>query len=62
MAKSNDITGPAGLGKRHPFVNTVLGTFMDHLKGDERKMKGRSGPEDFKDKVKEQRMKQEYWR
>ncbi len=61
VAKSNDITGPEGLGKRHPFVNTILGTFMDHLKGDDRKAKGRSNIEDFKDKVKEQRTKQEYW-
>ena len=60
-AKSNDITGPDGLGKRHPFVNTILGTFMDHLKGDDRKVKGRSNIEDFKDKVKEHRTKQEYW-
>jgi hypothetical protein len=34
---------------------------MDHLKGDDRKAKGRSNIEDFKDKVKEQRTKQEYW-
>ena len=61
-AKSNDITGPEGLGKRHPFVNTILGTFMDHLKGDDRKAKGKSNIEDFKDKVKTERYQQEYWR
>ena len=61
-AKSNDITGPEGLGKRHPFVNTILGTFMDHLKGDARKAKGRSNIEDFKDKVKAERSEQEYWK
>jgi len=60
-AKSNDITGPQGLGKKHPFVNTILGTFMDHLKGNERKTKGRSNIDDFKDKVKAERKKQEYW-
>lgn len=62
LAKSNDITGPEGLGKRHPFVNTILGTFMDHLKGNDRKIQGRSNMEDFKDKVKTERMNQEYWK
>ena len=62
MAKSNDITGPGGLGKKHPFVNTVLGTFMDHLKGDNRKAKGKSDIDDFKDSVKTERVKQEYWK
>ena len=61
-AKSNDITGPAGLGKKHPFVNTILGTFMDHLKGDDRKIKGKSNMDDFKDKVKAERTKQDYWK
>ena len=61
-AKSNDITGPEGLGKRHPFVNTILGTFMDHLKGDTRKAQGKSYLDDFKDKVKAERVKQEYWK
>lgn len=62
VAKSNDITGPGGLGKKHPFVNTVLGTFMDHLKGDNRKAKGKSDIDDFKDSVKTERVKQEYWK
>ena len=61
-AKSNDITGPEGLGKKHPFINTILGTFMDHLKGDDRKSKGKSNIEDFKDKVKTERTKQAYWK
>ena len=61
-AKSNDITGPEGLGKRHPFVNTILGTFMDHLKGDARKTKGKSNIDDFKDKLKAERAKQDYWK
>ena len=60
-AKSNDITGPEGLGKRHPFVNSILGTFMDHLKGDVRKAQGKSNIEDFKDRVKVERKEQEYW-
>lgn len=62
IAKSNNITGPEGLGKRHPFVNTILGTFMDHLKGDERKIKGKSNTEDFKDRIKKERLKQDYWK
>jgi hypothetical protein len=61
-AKSTDITGPGGLGKRHPFVNTILGTFMDHLKGDDRKSMGRSNVDDFKDKIKKERLTQEYWK
>jgi len=28
--------------KRHPFVNTVLGKYIDHLKGEHRKREGRS--------------------
>lgn len=27
---------------RHPFINSVLGTYMDHLKGDQRKARGSS--------------------
>jgi hypothetical protein len=61
-AKSNDITGPNGLGKKHPFVNTMLGTFMDHLKGDNRKAKGKSNTDDFKDNIKVERSKQDYWK
>jgi len=61
-AKSNDITGPEGLGKRHPFVNTILGTFMDHLKGDDRKTKGKSNVDDFKDRIRTERLTQDYWK
>lgn len=28
--------------KRHPFVNTILGKYIDHLKGDHRKTQGKS--------------------
>ena len=28
--------------KRHPFVNTILGKYIDHLKGDHRKNQGKS--------------------
>jgi len=28
--------------KRHPFVNTILGKYIDHLKGDHRKKEGKS--------------------
>lgn len=31
---------------RHPFVNSVLGTYMDHLKGDQRKAAGSSSLRD----------------
>ena len=59
---SNDITGEGGLGKKHPFVNSILGTFMDHLKGNERKVQGKSNIEDFKDRLKAERTKQLYWK
>ena len=59
---SNDITGKSGLGKKHPFVNSMLGTFMDHLKGDERKAQSKSSVEDFKDAIKRERTKQSYWK
>lgn len=32
----------------HPFINTVLGEYMDHLKGPQRKMAGRSFEADYK--------------
>ena len=50
------------LGKKHPFVNSVLGTFMDHLKGPKRKVKGKSHLDDFKERFKEKRLKQTYWK
>ena len=31
----------------HPFVNSVLGNYMDHLKGKERKVAGKSFEDDF---------------
>ena len=31
----------------HPFINSVLGKYMDHLKGDERKAAGESFEDDF---------------
>ena len=61
QTQSNDITGPDGLGKKHPFVNSILGTFMDHLKGDNRKNKGKSSLDDFKDRIKTERSTQPYW-
>lgn len=50
-----------GFGNKHPFVNTILGTFMDHLKGDNRKQKGKSEKQDFKERVLDQRT-QSYWK
>ena len=40
------------LGKKHPFVNSPLGEFLDHLKGD-RKELGHSRASDFKDRFEE---------
>jgi len=31
----------------HPFVNTELGLYMDHLKGPQRKVKGASFESDY---------------
>ena len=31
----------------HPFINSILGTYMDHLKGNERKREGKSFEEDY---------------
>ena len=59
---SIDITGEFGLGKKHPFINSILGTFMDHLKGDNRKTLGKSNLEDFKDRIKVERIKHSYWK
>ena len=44
--KSHDIAANAPLSS-HPFINSVLGNFMDHLKGDERKEAGSSFTEDY---------------
>ena len=54
--------GGGKLGKKHPFVNSILGTFMDHLKGADRKHLGHSKIADFKDSFVEQRKQQEYWK
>ena len=54
--------GGGKLGKKHPFVNSILGTFMDHLKGTDRKHLGHSKIADFKDSFVEQRKQQEYWK
>jgi len=50
-----------GFGNKHPFINTILGTFMDHLKGDMRKQKGKSAQQDFKERVAKTRT-QSYWK
>ena len=39
---------PEGKDYDHVFVNSVLGNFIDHMKGDSRKDVGRSGGKDFK--------------
>ena len=41
----------------HPFINSVLGGYMDHLKGDDRKQMGKSPEDDLMIKRDE-----EYWR
>ena len=40
-----------GFGNSHPFINTKLGAFLDHLKGNERKRLGSSKIKDFKQSV-----------
>lgn len=35
-------------GGKHPFINSELGMYMDHMKGDKRKVHGRSLPDDVK--------------
>ena len=44
--KSHNIAADVGLSS-HPFINSVLGRYMDHLKGDERKRAGASFAEDY---------------
>lgn len=34
------------MSNSHPFINSVLGDYMDHLKGDKRKIAGKSFPQD----------------
>ena len=43
----NDIGYDAGVSGHHVFVNSKLGMYIDHLKGDNRKRIGRSEIEDF---------------
>ncbi len=49
------------LGKKHPFVNSPLGEFLDHLKGD-RKELGHSRASDFKDRFEERNKKIHHWK
>jgi hypothetical protein len=49
------------LGKKHPFVNSPLGEFLDHLKGD-RKELGHSRASDFKGRFEERNKKIEHWK
>tara|TARA_B100000315_G_scaffold231608_1_gene243068 strand:+ start:520 stop:1317 length:798 start_codon:yes stop_codon:yes gene_type:complete len=41
----------------HPFINSVLGQYMDHLKGDSRKEAGKSFEDDLM-----QKRDEEYWK
>ena len=50
-----------GLGKKHPFVNSPLGEFLDHLKGD-RKELGHSRQSDFKERFEERNKKINHWK
>ena len=50
-----------GLGKKHPFVNSPLGEFLDHLKGD-RKELGHSRQSDFKERFEERNKKIDHWK
>jgi|TARA_R110000765_G_scaffold127597_1_gene225639 hypothetical protein len=50
-----------GLGKKHPFVNSPLGLFLDHLKGN-RKELGHSKIEDLKGFALGQNLKTEHWK
>jgi Fe-S-cluster containining protein len=49
------------LGKKHPFVNSPLGEFLDHLKGD-RKELGHSRQSDFKERFTERNKKIDHWK
>ncbi len=42
-----NISGPAA-ALDHPFINTGLGKFFDHLKGPQRKAAGKSSPLDYR--------------
>ncbi len=43
---NRNLSGKAG-GEEHPFINCILGNYMDHLKGDERKEAGKSFDDDW---------------
>ena len=50
-----------GLGKKHPFVNSPLGEFLEHLKGD-RKELGHSRASDFKERFEERNKSIDHWK
>ena len=50
-----------GLGKKHPFVNSPLGEFLEHLKGN-RKELGHSRASDFKERFEERNKNINHWR
>lgn len=43
---SNRNISGKGINSEHPFINSILGDYMDHLKGPERKIAGHSFEED----------------
>ena len=45
--KTRSLSGKAGFNTSHPFINGLLGAYMDHLKGP-RKQAGRSSGRDLK--------------
>ena len=49
------------LGKKHPFINSPLGDYMDHLKGN-RKLDGKSKLEDIKEGRRGEKQKYDYWK
>ena len=49
------------LGKKHPFINSPLGDYMDHLKGN-RKLEGRSKLEDIKEGRRSAKQQYDYWK
>ncbi|MEQ8664784.1 MAG: hypothetical protein RIC16_03585 [Rhodospirillales bacterium] len=55
-SKTNGVTykniSGEGTTTEHPFVNSFLGQYMDHLKGPDRKIAGHSFEEDYLDRAK----------
>ena len=47
LIRSTNISAHLCGGVMHPFVNSVLGEYMDHLKGPKRKATGSSFKEDY---------------